>query len=92
MATRDTNRIMEKYAFDKEGLIDSRIRLSAANRGALRILGRTTIISLNLGERNLRMRFLVVENLEESDQFILGRNLIRNFDVMIDLKIAMFRI
>ena len=78
--------------FDKDDLIDSRIRLSAANKGALRVLGRTPIIALNLGERNLWMSFLVVENLDESDQFILGRDFIRNFDVTVDLNNAMFRI
>ena len=82
----------ERMGFDKEDLIDSRIRLSAANKGALRVLGRTPIIALNLGERNLWMSFLVVENLDESDQFILGRDFIRNFDVKIDLNNAMFRI
>ena len=34
----------------------------------------------------------MVENLDESDQFILGRDLIRKFDVTIDLSNAMFRI
>ena len=38
------------------------------------------------------MSFLVVENLNESDQFFLGRDFIRNFDVPIDLNNAMFRI
>ena len=38
------------------------------------------------------MNFLVVENVDESDQFILGRDFIRNFDVTIDLNNAMFRI
>ena len=82
----------ERMCFDKEDLIDSRIRLSAANKGALRVPGRTPIIALNLGERNLWMSFLLVENLEESDQFILGGDFIRNFDVTIDLNNAMFRI
>ena len=82
----------ERMGFDKSDLIDSRIRLSAANKGALRVLGRTPIIALNLGERNLWMSFIVVENLDESDQFILGRDFIRNFDVTIDLNNAMFRI
>ena len=58
----------ERIGFDKEDLINSRIRLSAANKGALRVLGRTPIIALNLGERNLWMSFLVVANLDESDQ------------------------
>ena len=82
----------ERMGFDKDDLIDSRIRLSAANKGALRVLGRTPIRDLNLGERNLRMSFLVVENLNESDQFILGRDFIRHFDVTIDLNNAIFRI
>ena len=34
----------------------------------------------------------MVENLDESDQLILGRDFIRNFDVAIDLNNAMFRI
>ena len=82
----------ERMGFDKDDLIDSRIRLSAANKGALRVLGRTQRIALNLGERNMWMNFLVVENLDESDQFILGRYFIRNFDVTIDLNNAMFKI
>ena len=82
----------ERMGFNKDDLLDSRIRLSAANKGALRVLGRTPIIALNLGDRNLWMSFLVAENLDESDQFILGRDFIRNFDVTIDLNNAMFRI
>ena len=38
------------------------------------------------------MTFLVVENLDESGQFILSRDFIRNFNVTIDLYNAMFRI
>ena len=53
--------------FDKDDLIDS------TKKGALRILGRTQIRALILGERNLWMSFLVVENLDESDQFKLVR-------------------
>ena len=81
-----------KMGFDKDDLKASRIRLSAANKGALRALGRTPIIALNLRERNLWMSFFVLENLDESDHFILGRYFIRNFDVTIDLNNAMFRI
>ena len=81
----------ERMGFDKDNLIDSRKRLSV-NKGALRVLGRTPIKALNLGERILWMSFLVVENLDESDQFTLGRDFNRNFDVTIDLKNAMFRI
>ena len=50
------------------------------------------MIALNLGVLNLWMKFLVVENLVESDQFNLGRDFIRNFDVTIDLNNAIFRI
>ena len=78
--------------FNKVDLIDSRKRLSAANEVALRVAGRTPIIALNLGEGNLWMSFLVVENLDESDQFSLGRDFTRNFDLTIDLNNAMFRI
>ena len=38
------------------------------------------------------MSFLVVENLDESDQFILGRDYMRNFDVTIDLNDGLIRI
>ena len=82
----------ERMGFEKDDLIDSRIRLSAANKGPLRVLGRTPIIALNLGECKLWMSFLLVEPLDESDQFILGRDFIMNFDVTIDLSNAMFRI
>ena len=58
-----------RMGFDKDDLIDSRIRLSPANKGVLRVIRRTPIIALNVGERNLWMSFLVVENLDESDQF-----------------------
>ena len=57
----------ERVGFDKDDLIDSRIRLSAASKETLRVLGKTPIIALILGERNLWMNFLVVENLDESD-------------------------
>ena len=82
----------ERMGFDKDDLINSRIRLSAANKGALRVLGSAPINALNRGECNLWMSFLVAENLDESDQFNLGRDFIRNFDVTIDQSNSMFRI
>ena len=82
----------KRMGFDKDDLINSRIRLSAANKVAVRVLGRTPIIALNLEERNLCMSFLVVENLDGSDHLILGRDFIRSFVVTIDLSNAMFRI
>ena len=78
--------------FDKSDLIPTNIRLSVANQGAIYVTGRTPIISLQLGGRHLWMSFLVVENLDESDQFILGRGFVRNFDVTIDLKDGLIRI
>ena len=71
--------------FDRSDLIPTNIRLAAANQGAIHVTGRTPIISLQLGGRYLWLSFLVVENLDESDQFILGRELDGNFDVTIDL-------
>ena len=78
--------------FERSDLIPTNIRLAAANQGAIYVTGRTPIISLQLGGRHLRMSFLVVENLDESDQFILGRDFVRNFDVTIDLNDGLIRI
>ena len=68
------------------------IRLAAANQGAIYVTGRTPIISLQLGGRHLWMSILVVENLDESDQFIFGRDFVRNFDVTIDLNDRLIRV
>ena len=78
--------------FDRSDLIPTNIRLAAANQGAIYVTGSTPIISLHLGGRHLWMSFLVVENLDESDQFILGRDFERNFDVTIDLNDGLIRI
>ena len=78
--------------FDRSDLIPTNIRLAAANQGAIYVAGRTPIISLQLGGRHLLMSFLVVEKLDESDQFILGRDFVRNFDVTIDLNDGLIRI
>ena len=45
-----------------------------------------------MGGQSLWMSFLVVENLDNSDQFILVRIFLRIFDVMIDLKIGLIGI
>ena len=71
--------------FTREDLIPKNLRLAAANRGAIYVAGRTPITVLHMGGRDLWMSFLVVKNLDESDQFILGRDFVSNFDVMIDL-------
>ena len=65
-----TIELWTRVGFDTEDLIDCRIKLSAANTGALRVLGRTLIMALNVGERNLWINRLVVENLDEPDQLI----------------------
>ena len=58
--------------FDKLVQIPTNVRLTAANQGAICVTGRTPIISLQLGGRHHWMSFLVDENLDDSDQFILG--------------------
>ena len=45
-----------------------------------------------MGGRDLWMSFLMVENLDDSDQVILGRDFVRNFNVMIDLNNGVIRI
>ena len=59
--------------FDRSDLIPTNMsmRLTAANQGAIYVTGRTPIISLQLRGRHLWMSFPIVENLDESDQFIL---------------------
>ena len=75
----------ERMGFTREDLIPTNLRLAAANRGAIYVAGRTTISVLHMG-------FLVVEKLDDADQFILGRDFVRIFDVMIDLNNGLIRI
>ena len=82
----------ERMGFTRENLILTNLRLAAANRGAIYIAGRTPKTVLHMGGRDLWMSFLVVENLDDSNQFILGRNFVRNFDVMVDLNNGLKRI
>ena len=82
----------ERIGFTREDLIPTNLRRAAANRGAIYVAGRTPITVLHMGGRDLWMSFLVVENLDDADQFILGRDFIRNFDVMIDLNNGLIRI
>ena len=67
-------------------------QIAAANRGAIYVAGRTPITILHMRGRDLWMSFLVVENLDDADQFILGRDFVRNFDVMVDLNNGLIRI
>ena len=82
----------ERMGFTRENLIPTNLRLAAANREAIYVAGRTPITVLHMGGRDLWMSFLVAENLHDADQFILGRDFFRNFDVMIDLNNGLIRI
>ena len=81
----------EIMGFTREDLIPTNLRLAAANRGAIDVAGRTPITVLHMGRRDLWMSFMVVVSLDDSDQFILGRDFVRNFDVMIDLNNGLIR-
>ena len=82
----------ERMSFMREDLIPTNLRLAAANRGAIYMSGRTPITVLHMVGRDLWMNFLVVETLDNSDQFNLGRDFARSFDVMIDLNNGLIRI
>ena len=81
----------ERMGFTREDLIPTNLRLAAANRGSIYVAGRTPITVLYMEGRDW-MSFLVVENLDDADQFILGRDFVRNFDVIIDLNNILIRI
>ena len=78
--------------FERTDLVPKNIRMAAANQGAIYVTGRSSIKSLQLGGRHLWMNFLVVKKLDESDQFILESDFVRNFDVTIDLNDGLIRI
>ena len=82
----------ERMGYTREDLIPTKLRLAAINRGAIYVAGRTPITVLHMGGRDLRMSFLVVEILDDADQFILGRDFVRNFNVMIELNNGLIRI
>ena len=65
-------------SFNGLDLISTNTRLAAANQGAIYMVGKTPIISMQLEERLLFLSFLVVKNLDESDKFNLGRALCAN--------------
>ena len=60
----------ERMGFTRGDLIPTNLRLAAANRGAFYVAGRTPITVLHMRGRDLLIRFLVVEKLDDSDQFI----------------------
>ena len=75
----------ERMGCTREDLIPTNLKLLVTNRGATYVAGRTPITVLHMGGRDLWMSLLVVENLDDSNQFNMGRNFVRNFDVIIDL-------
>ena len=77
----------ERMGFMREDLVPTNLRLAAANRGATYKAGRTPITVFHMVGRDHWLKFLVVENLDDSHQFILGRDFVRNFDVMIELNV-----
>ena len=81
-----------RMGFTREDLSPTNLRLTAANRRAIYVAAKTPITVLHVGGQDLWMNFLVVESLDDSDQFILGRNFVRNFEVMIDLNKGLIRI
>ena len=60
--------------FTKEDLTPTNLRLAACNRGVIYMAGKTP-----MGGQNLLMSFLVVENLDDSNEFILGAGLCQEF-------------
>ena len=82
----------ERMGFTREDLIPTNLRLAAANRGSIYVAGRTPITVLHMEGRNLWMSFLVVENFNDADQLILGRDFVKNFDVLIDFNNGLIRI
>ena len=82
----------DRMGFTGEDLIPTNLRLATANHGAIYVAVRTPTMVLHMGGRDLWVSFLVVENLDDSDQSSLGRDFVRNFDVMIDLNNGLIRI
>ena len=81
-----------RISFTRNDLIPTNLGLAAANRRAIYVAGKTPILVLQMGGSNLWMSFLVVENLEDSDQFNLGRDVVTSFDEKIDLINGLIRI
>ena len=63
----------ERMGFTREDLIPTNITLAAANLGASYVAGRTSLTVLHMGGRDL------LENLDDSDQFILGPRFCQEF-------------
>ena len=82
----------QRMGITREDLNLTNPRLAAANRGAIYVAARTSITVLHMGGENLWMSVLVVENLDNLDQFVFGRDSVRIFDVMIDLNKGLIRI
>ena len=51
----------ERMGFTREDLIPTNLRLAASNRGAIYVAGKTPIMVLHMGGRDIWISFLVVE-------------------------------
>ena len=69
--------IWRSMGFDKYDLIDSRIRLSAENKGALRVIGRTPIIALNEVMLNIDGINIYTKTMITCDEDLVGADLRR---------------
>ena len=87
-----TIKTCQRKGFSRDRLIPTNLRLAAVNRGVFYVAGRTSITVLHMGGGNLWMNSLVVKNLDDSDQLILGHDFVRNLDVMIHLNKGLIRI
>ena len=65
-------------------LIQSPIRLLMADWSAMMLQGMTPNLIMSILGQQLDMKFVVVDGLEK-EGFLLGRSLIRMFDVLVDL-------
>ena len=78
--------------FDRSDLIPTNIRLAATNQGAIYLTGRTPHHFLAARREASLDEFPGRREPWESDQFTLGRNFVRNFDVTIDINDGLIRL
>ena len=82
----------ERMGFTREDLNLTNLRLAAANRGAVYVAGRNTNISPPHGRTGSLDELPGSREFGRLYQFILSREFVRNFDVMIDLNNGLIRI
>ena len=82
---RDANKDMGKHGLHEGRFNSDEPQISGHQPQSNLRRRKNTNNVLHMVGRDLWLSFLVVENLSDSDQFIVGRDFVRNFDVMIDL-------